>query len=190
MQIQELLNPASSGETPRPAPRHMQFLTLQQLPANQQHAVSDPLPAPAPPQRLKPRKDEPALREQAAKGVNFPPFSAVSDPALRAELERWAIWPQPAEIARFTDRIPYHSEKKNFGNVTGRDAFEGSSDRVLETVADWAVFAYRFEFPEGSRRAERGPFWVTWDYQVGLVRITPFFKALGYQKESSFLATN
>lgn len=29
---------------------------------------------------------------------------------------------------------------------------------------------------------------VMWDYDVGLVRITPFFKCLGYAKVSTFLS--
>jgi hypothetical protein len=164
MQIQELLNPASSSETPRPAPRQVQLLPLQNLLVTQQPTpAADPLPAAAtpppslPPPRQKPRKDEPALREQAAKGVNFPPFSAGSDPALRAELERWAVWPAPADIARFTDRIPYHSEKKNFGNLTGRDAFEGSSLRIRpwRRWLTWQCSRIGSSFPRG-RAARRG----------------------------------
>ena len=41
------------------------------------------------------------------------------------------------------------------------------------------VFEYSFIMPDDAE----GKVWkVLWDYQIGLVRVTPFFKALGYSK--------
>jgi hypothetical protein len=121
MQIQDLLNPIPSGETIHTPSGQMQMPSPQ--------ATGQP-----PPQRPKPRKDEPALRLQATRGVNFRPFDRIDDPAILQELQRWGIWPPLADIARYCDRIPYHSEKKNFGNVTGRDSFEGLSRMVWPRI--------------------------------------------------------
>lgn len=41
------------------------------------------------------------------------------------------------------------------------------------------VFHYEFKRPGNEK-----PFVVMWDYQVGLVRITPFFKCLQFSKVS------
>jgi hypothetical protein len=120
MQIRELLNPISSGEGIRTPSRQMQV-------------PSQPTPGQS---RPKQRKDEPALRLQAARGVNFPPLDRIEDPEILGELQRWSIWPPLSEIARYCDRIPYHSEKKNFGNLTGRDAFEGLSAHILMAMAN------------------------------------------------------
>lgn len=44
------------------------------------------------------------------------------------------------------------------------------------------VFEYSFIVPDDAE----GKVWkVLWDYQIGLVRVTPFFKALGYSKVCS-----
>jgi hypothetical protein len=44
------------------------------------------------------------------------------------------------------------------------------------------VFEYSFTMPDDVD----GKVWkVLWDYQIGLVRVTPFFKALGYSKVRS-----
>jgi len=50
-----------------------------------------------------------------------------------------------------------------------------------------AVFQYTFRVPPGTVRKQPENFHnkdhvVMWDYQVGLVRITPFFKALVHSK--------
>jgi len=45
-----------------------------------------------------------------------------------------------------------------------------------------AVFEYSFIVPDDPDRK----IWkVLWDYQIGLVRVTPFFKALGFSKVCS-----
>jgi hypothetical protein len=43
-----------------------------------------------------------------------------------------------------------------------------------------ADFQYSFTVPDSG--VDKQTWLVVWDYQVGLVRITPFFKALGYSK--------
>ncbi|KAI9658015.1 MAG: hypothetical protein M1821_002675 [Bathelium mastoideum] len=65
------------------------------------------------------------------------------------------------QIARSTRRIPYASDKRTLTAKTGLEALN--------------VHAYTFEYHSKSWE-------VMWDYKVGLVRITPFFKALGYLK--------
>lgn len=40
------------------------------------------------------------------------------------------------------------------------------------------VFQYTFRLPEDQSKE----YVVMWDYQIGLVRITPFFKACKYSK--------
>ncbi|KAI9711303.1 MAG: hypothetical protein M1820_002290 [Bogoriella megaspora] len=68
-------------------------------------------------------------------------------------------------IEQSTKRIPYRSDMRSFGTKTGLEALH--------------VYQYKFDYKvRGSTRT----FDVLWDYNVGLVRITPFFKALGYSK--------
>ena len=46
-----------------------------------------------------------------------------------------------------------------------------------------AVFQYTFKRPKGDKPDKE---WVVmWDYNIGLVRITPFFKSLGHVKVDS-----
>ena len=75
MQVRDLLNPIPSGEQNCTPSRQMQV-----------QGQLDPAPP-----RPKPRKDEPALRLQAARGVNFPPFDRIRDPEILDELQRWDI---------------------------------------------------------------------------------------------------
>lgn len=44
------------------------------------------------------------------------------------------------------------------------------------------VYQYRFKVPGEDRE-----YTVLWDYNIGLVRVTPFFKALKYSKVSKSL---
>ncbi|KAK3324679.1 hypothetical protein B0T19DRAFT_236069 [Cercophora scortea] len=96
--------------------------------------------------------------------VNFPPFENLTESALR-EVRRFGI----QTVGRIQDscrRIPYLAGKRDFQLRTGRDCFE--------------VFEYDFKVPESDTT------WtVMWDYKIGLVRTTPFFKCCNYSKTTS-----
>lgn len=47
------------------------------------------------------------------------------------------------------------------------------------TDSGFAVFKYEFALP-----GESAEYPVMWDYNIGLVRMTPFFKCRGYGKAS------
>ncbi|KAL3421074.1 APSES transcription factor Xbp1 [Phlyctema vagabunda] len=93
--------------------------------------------------------------------VNYPPFDRLDEKSTQLA-EKFevkylgAIW----EYAR---HIPYNSEKKTFLDKTGRESFE--------------VFQYEFKIPGDDK-----VYTVMWDYNNGLVRITPFFKCCKYSK--------
>lgn len=57
-----------------------------------------------------------------------------------------------------------------------RESIDGHSKAPLTCIV---VFQYTFRVPGDTENREHV---VMWDYQVGLVRITPFFKALKYSK--------
>ncbi|KAK5108148.1 hypothetical protein LTR62_008744 [Meristemomyces frigidus] len=77
------------------------------------------------------------------------------------------------QIAACPRRIPYSSDKKTFGEKTSREAVN--------------VFEYTFQMPKDPTEKKHV---VMWDYQLGLVRITPFFKALDYSKTAPAKALN
>ncbi|KAF3766770.1 hypothetical protein M406DRAFT_327890 [Cryphonectria parasitica EP155] len=93
--------------------------------------------------------------------VNFPPFEALDEPSLR-EIKQYQIYPF-GEIQEYCRHIPYNSGKKDFYDKTGRDGFE--------------VLQYIFKVP-----GDENDYTVMWDYNVGLVRMTPFFKCCKYSK--------
>jgi hypothetical protein len=112
-----------------------------------------------------------------AKGViNFPPFEALDEAALR-EVRRFQVHPF-GSIQDTCRRIPYNSGKKDFYSKTGREFFEGRSmTSVLNAGLTTAVFQYEFRIPGDDTL-----YTIMWDYSVGLVRMTPFFKCRGYSK--------
>ncbi|KAL7937900.1 hypothetical protein V8C35DRAFT_290238 [Trichoderma chlorosporum] len=91
--------------------------------------------------------------------VNFAPFEDLDQASYR-EVRRFQVSPF-GQIRQSYDHIPYSSSKKDFFEKTGRESIE--------------VFKYEFRYNEAS-------YTVMWDYNVGLVRMTPFFKCLGYAK--------
>ncbi|KAH0597484.1 hypothetical protein MHUMG1_04862 [Metarhizium humberi] len=93
--------------------------------------------------------------------VNFPPFENV-DEKTRQELTAFNI-PQFGSIVKNYEHIPYNSSKKDFFAKTGRECIE--------------AFKYTFQIPRNP-----AVFTVMWDYNIGLVRMTPFFKCMGYPK--------
>jgi hypothetical protein len=128
---------------------------------------------------------KPASSQSKTRGVvNFPPFEALDESSLR-EVRRFQVHPF-GSIQETCERIPYNSGKKDFFSKTGREGFEGegSTPLVLKLGRGprltWPVFHYDFKIP-----GDDTPYTVMWDYNVGLVRMTPFFKCRGYSKASS-----
>ncbi|KAK4174938.1 hypothetical protein QBC36DRAFT_312465 [Triangularia setosa] len=98
--------------------------------------------------------------------VNYPPFEDLDADSLR-EVQRFQV-SNLRLIQSNCRRIPYHSQKKDFYQKTGRESFE--------------VFEYSFKLPKDSPLRSDNTYTVMWDYNVGLVRMTPFFKCLEYGK--------
>ena len=108
----------------------------------------------------------------------------LDEPALR-EVQRFQVRPF-GSIQQTCERIPYNSGKKDFFSKTGREGFEGwlclfvFVGLGVRVMADGEVaFHYEFKVP-GDDAIYR----VMWDYNVGLVRMTSFFKCRGYSKVS------
>lgn len=137
-------------------------------------------------------KDTVGFVKSRAKGtVNYPPFEDLDDTSLR-EIRHYQIYPF-GRIQEFCRHIPYNSGKKKFFDKTGRESFEGQQSTqfrpmaylrfaclVLEADDVHAVFQYTFKVP-----GDDNEYTVMWDYNVGLVRMTPFFKCCKYSKVSS-----
>ncbi|KAK7743029.1 hypothetical protein SLS63_000598 [Diaporthe eres] len=107
-------------------------------------------------------KESGGFVKSKAKGiVNFPPFENLDEGSLR-EVKRYQVYPY-GKIQEYCRHIPYNSGKKDFYEKTGRESFE--------------VFQYIFKVP-----GDDSEYTVMWDYNVGLVRMTPFFKCCKYSK--------
>ncbi|KAI9771212.1 MAG: hypothetical protein M1835_006461 [Candelina submexicana] len=107
-------------------------------------------------------KDAAVFTKGKIRGENrFPPFE-ITDEELLEHHRRFQIFPTK-DIGVYPRHIPYNSDKKSFLEKTGRESFE--------------VFQYTFRLP-----GEEKEYSVMWDYNIGLVRITPFFKCRNYSK--------
>ncbi|KAE8447792.1 hypothetical protein EG329_010186 [Mollisiaceae sp. DMI_Dod_QoI] len=93
--------------------------------------------------------------------VHYPPFERFDEETMR-EVQKFQVYPL-GKIQEYSRHIPYNSEKKSFLEKTGRESFE--------------VFQYVFKVPGDEKE-----YTVMWDYNIGLVRITPFFKCCKYSK--------
>ncbi|PBP24739.1 hypothetical protein BUE80_DR004326 [Diplocarpon rosae] len=112
--------------------------------------------------KTKMNKDGAVFTKGKIKGeVRFPPFERLDEDVLR-EVQKFQIYPL-GNIQEYSRHIPYNSEKKSFLEKTGRESFE--------------VFQYVFKVPGDEKE-----YVVMWDYNIGLVRITPFFKCCKYSK--------
>ncbi|KAM0416072.1 hypothetical protein ACHAPD_004987 [Fusarium lateritium] len=107
-------------------------------------------------------KDANSLAKSKLRGqVRFSPHEHLDEVALQ-EIRRHRVTPF-GNIHETCLHIPYNSGKKDFFEKTGRESFE--------------VFKYEFvSLENGTEYA------VMWDYNIGLVRMTPFFKCRGYGK--------
>ncbi|KAF2261964.1 hypothetical protein CC78DRAFT_328147 [Lojkania enalia] len=131
------------------------------------------------PRRQKIPKDAMILTEgtKVVGFVNYPPYETGNDKHLATQHRKFQIHPM-GKIAEYRRHIPYTSEKKEFTAKTGRDAFNGMSSSTGQEYANkWVVFQYTFKLPGDERE-----YVVIWDYNVGLTRVTPFFKSLKYSK--------
>ncbi|KKY35783.1 putative apses transcription factor xbp1 [Diaporthe ampelina] len=116
-------------------------------------------------------KESGGFVKSKAKGiVNYPPFENLDEGSLQ-EIKRYQVYPY-GKIQEYCRHIPYNSGKKDFFEKTGRESFEG-----LEAYGRHAVFQYIFKVP-----GDDSEYTVMWDYNVGLVRMTPFFKCCKYSK--------
>lgn len=116
--------------------------------------------------------------------VNYPPYE-IQDEATAAEHGKFQVQPI-GRIGEYPKRIPYNSEKKTFQRKTGMDGFEGKCHYVKEgqcrrVARSWSlVYQYTFRMPDEAR--DKDAHTVMWDYNVGLVRVTSFFKSLKHSK--------
>ncbi|KAK5660492.1 hypothetical protein OQA88_13040 [Cercophora sp. LCS_1] len=106
-------------------------------------------------------RDSKSAKSRAKGVVNFPPFEDLDEAYLRA-VRQFRVTPF-GTIKDNRRHIPYNSGKRAFSRKTGREGFE--------------VFQYEFHVPGHEK-----PYTVMWDYHIGLVRMTPFFKCCGYSK--------
>ncbi|KAF2849849.1 DNA-binding domain of Mlu1-box binding protein MBP1 [Plenodomus tracheiphilus IPT5] len=152
MKISSLLNPFCSEKSARSSPESPTRSSSHALIAGMVRRQRVP-------------KDAPIFTEgnRTVGHVNFPPHEAGYDQYLLDQHRRFQVFPA-GEIAKKGIRhIPYNSDKKDFLEKTGREAFE--------------MFQYTYKRPGDDKE-----YVVVWDYNVGLVRMTPFFKSCKYSK--------
>ena len=142
-----------------------------------------------PKKKQKLAKDAAIFAKGKTKGeVRYKPCE-FQDEALAVEHRRFQIYPM-GRISQYCRHIPYNSEKKSFLEKTGRESFEGSmksgSDHFpgLIRYDHSVVFQYTFKVPGEERE-----YTIMWDYNIGLVRITPFFKCCKWSKVGSSTAS-
>ena len=119
MNIQSLLNsPSSSSRQHRTAEP--------QYAPPAQHYTSRTTGA----RRQKLAKDAPVFSEgtKIVGHVNYPPHEAGNDHDLHARHREFRVFPLGEIVKKGVRHIPYASDKKDFLNKTGRDAFEGRCD--------------------------------------------------------------
>ena len=117
MKIQSLLNPFCgdqpgyrSSESPTPA------------------AISHTqVPCTSAPKRQKVPKDAAVFTDESkiTGVVNFPPYEYSDDEELAVQHSKFQIYPVGEILTKGARHIPYNSDKKDFMNKTGRQAFEG-----------------------------------------------------------------
>lgn len=71
-------------------------------------------------------KDAPIFSEdnKTVGHVNFPPHEAGDDPDLNTQHRRFSVFPSGKIAQKGVRHVPYSSDKKDFSDKTGRDAFE------------------------------------------------------------------
>ncbi|KAF5569228.1 apses transcription factor xbp1 [Fusarium phyllophilum] len=164
LSLKGLLNPAPAGDNDSPFPRPSLALEFLPIPnfdeasnqsGNRFMMVSD---------RSGPKDGNNMAKSKLRGPVKFHPFERLDEIALQ-EIHRFRVKPF-GNIQDSSLHIPYNSGKKDFYEKTGRESFE--------------VFKYEFTLAEQNTE-----YAVMWDYNVGLVRMTPFFKCRGYGKANN-----
>ena len=81
------------------------------------------------PKRQKVPKDAPIFSEgnKIVGFVNYPPYEVENDQDLVAQHQRFQVYPLGEIYRKGVRHIPYNSDKKDFLDKTGRDAFESKS---------------------------------------------------------------
>ncbi|RDA91647.1 hypothetical protein CP533_0079 [Ophiocordyceps camponoti-saundersi (nom. inval.)] len=154
--IQALLNPASPHESSS-CSRQPTVASMADSTTASKDAMDSQLTLKKPASRNAARP----VKSRTHGPVRFPPFEQVDAGAMR-EVAKFQI-SQFGQIYQYSQHIPYNSTKRNFFEKTGRESIE--------------AFGYEFRIP-----GQQAPYKVMWDYNIGLVRMTPFFKCLGYPK--------
>lgn len=79
--------------------------------------------------RQKIAKDAPIFSEgnRTVGNVNFPPYEVGDDYELAKQHLRFQIYPTGDICRKGIRHVPYNSDKKDFMEKTGRDAFESKS---------------------------------------------------------------
>ncbi|KAJ4989752.1 APSES transcription factor Xbp1 [Stagonosporopsis vannaccii] len=163
MNIQSLLN------TPeRPNRLSCNEVSPCPLPSSQRDLASRTAP-----KRQTLAKDAPIFVEgtKIVGHVNYPPHEARGNNDLEIKHREFSVFPLGEIHKRGMRHIPYASDKKDFLVKTNRESFE--------------VFQYTYKRP-GEERS----YTVVWDYNTGLVRMTPFFKSCKYPKTVPSKALN
>ncbi|KAI0147598.1 hypothetical protein GGR57DRAFT_505497 [Xylariaceae sp. FL1272] len=158
LSLSSLLNPAPPG---RPATSRFPPSPASSSPTDSCVEESTFQNRPSMPKHKMP-KDAAVFTKSKPKGsINFQPFERLDETSLRL-VRKFQVYPL-GKIQEYSRHIPYNSGKKDFYEKTGRESFE--------------VFQYVFKIPGNDTE-----YAVMWDYNVGLVRMTPFFKCCKYPK--------
>jgi len=131
--------------------------------------------------RQKIPKDAPIFSDgnRTVGNVNFPPKENQNDQELLAQHRKFQIYPLGEIFKKGVRHIPYNSEKKDFLDKTGRDAFESRPFSPYSGPDTNLAIVFQYTY---KRPGEDKEYVVVWDYNVGLVRMTPFFKSCKYSK--------
>ncbi|KAI0890324.1 uncharacterized protein GGS22DRAFT_11968 [Annulohypoxylon maeteangense] len=158
LSLASLLNPAPPGPPinrfpPSPASSSSPTASL----PDESGLLDEPIMA-----RQKIPKGTATLPTSRPKGtINFAAYQRLDEASLQ-QVRKFQVHPF-GNIQDHSRHIPYNSTKKDFFEKTSRESFE--------------VFQYDFKVP-----GDEAEYTVMWDYNVGLVRMTPFFKCCKYPK--------
>ncbi|OTB06330.1 hypothetical protein M426DRAFT_9817 [Hypoxylon sp. CI-4A] len=159
LSVASLLNPAPPGPPINryfPSPASSSSSPTTSLP-DESGLLDEPVMA-----KQKIPKSTALLPTSRPKGViNFPPHESLDEASL-FQVGKFRVH-SFGNIQNHSRHIPYNSGKKDFFDKTGRESFE--------------VFQYDFKVP-----GDETEYTIMWDYNVGLVRMTPFFKCCKYPK--------
>ncbi|KAK8128291.1 hypothetical protein PG984_009399 [Apiospora sp. TS-2023a] len=154
LSVASLLNPAPSGPSRHRLPPSPAASSPTNSFADETTFFDRPI---MPKQKI--AKDAAVFTKGKPKGtVNFQPYERLDEPSLR-EARKFQVFPL-GKIQDYCRHIPYNSGKK-------------TSSRRLAGRA----LKYVFKLPGDDTE-----YVVMWDYNVGLVRMTPFFKCCKYSK--------